>query len=140
MGSNQDIGGGAAHDGLSLYPLQWMIIESLRAGLVIQPEDQEPKEKQDTKKGPLSLTFPQYAGGLPKLGSGEQIEWLIKHTNGIETSIFDLQMVIGGSNDKDQAHSIRINIPNTIYISQRKIFNKGALIGYYANGALTRSQ
>ncbi|KAK5273023.1 hypothetical protein LTR96_002655 [Exophiala xenobiotica] len=128
MGSNQDVGGGAAHDGLSLYPLQWMIIESLRAGLVIQPEEQE------AEKGPLSLTFPQYAGGLPKLGSGEQIEWLIKHTNGIETSIFDLQMVIGGSNDKDQAHSIRINIPNTIYISQRKIFNKGALIGYYANG------
>jgi hypothetical protein len=140
MGSNQDIGGGATHDGLSLYPLQWMIIESLRAGLVIQPEDQEVKEKQDAKKGPLSLTFPQYAGGLPKLGSGEQIEWLIKHTNGIETGIFDLQMVIGGSNDKDQAHSIRINIPNTIYISQRKIFNKGALIGYRANGALTRSQ
>ncbi|KAF2102894.1 hypothetical protein NA57DRAFT_9245, partial [Rhizodiscina lignyota] len=38
MGSHQDIGGGTAHDGLSLYPYQWIILESINAGLIIQPD------------------------------------------------------------------------------------------------------
>ncbi|KAL6250476.1 hypothetical protein RBB50_002778 [Rhinocladiella similis] len=129
MGSNQDLGGGAAHDGLSLYPLQWMIIESIRAGLVIQPEEEGAKDKDGT----LSLAFPQYTGDLPKLGSGEKIEWIIKQTNGIETSLFDLQMSIGGPADEQQGHGIRINTANTLYNSQRKIFGKGGLVDYNFN-------
>lgn len=135
MGSNQDLGGGAAHDGLSLYPLQWMIIESIRAGLVIQPEEEGAKDKDGT----LSLAFPQYTGDLPKLGSGEKIEWIIKQTNGIETSLFDLQMSIGGPADEQQGHGIRINTANTLYNSQRKIFGKGGLVDYNFNGECYQS-
>ncbi|RSL74498.1 hypothetical protein CEP51_011548 [Fusarium floridanum] len=33
LGTHEDLCGGTAHDGLSLYPLQWIILESLYAGL-----------------------------------------------------------------------------------------------------------
>ena len=36
LGAHIDIGGSAAKDGLSLYPLQWMLLESQSKGLVLR--------------------------------------------------------------------------------------------------------
>jgi hypothetical protein len=137
MGSHQDLGGGAPHDGLSLYPLQWIIMDSMRAGLVFRPKDLDLKGPQCETESPLSLAFPQYAGDVPKLGGGEKIEWQITHTNGIEISVFDLQMSHGSTSAEDQSHSLQINSPNMLYNSQRKVFGpKGGLTGYCTTGTL----
>ncbi|KAE9575008.1 hypothetical protein CGMCC3_g9082 [Colletotrichum fructicola] len=57
VGAHADMGGGADHDGLSLYPLQWMMIESMAQGLVL---DYDPP---DCIKGlidsPMDLAFPK---------------------------------------------------------------------------------
>ncbi|KIX00191.1 uncharacterized protein Z518_10329 [Rhinocladiella mackenziei CBS 650.93] len=126
MGSHQDIGGGARHDGLSLYPLQWMIVESVRAGLIIQSGGEEKKKTE----APLALAFPQYAGDIPKLDGDEKIEWRIRFTNGIQISLYDLQSLHGGSSDEDQTHTVHINSSNMIYNSQRKVFGAKELIGW----------
>lgn len=36
VGTHLDVGGGARDDGLSLYPLQWMLIESKAHGLCLE--------------------------------------------------------------------------------------------------------
>jgi hypothetical protein len=35
LGAHADMGGASPHDGLSLYPLRWMLIEACKCGLVI---------------------------------------------------------------------------------------------------------
>jgi hypothetical protein len=35
LGTHADIGGANQHDGLSLYPLQWMLCEACEVGLVL---------------------------------------------------------------------------------------------------------
>lgn len=137
VGSNQDLGGGAREDGLSLYPLQWILMESMRAGLVIQSEDQKQKEMGPTEiKHPLALAFPQYAGEVPKLDGIEKIEWQIRHANGIQVSLFDLQSLHGSSPDEDQSHNVQINPSKTLYNSQRKVFSSKGLIGWCDTGNL----
>ncbi|KAF7550321.1 hypothetical protein G7Z17_g5805 [Cylindrodendrum hubeiense] len=86
LGTNDDLCGGTANDGLSLYPLQWILLESIEAGLSLLS-----MEKPTAGENPLSLVFPQYAGNLPSLDGSEDIEWRLKYSNGIEVSMFDLQ-------------------------------------------------
>jgi hypothetical protein len=56
VGTHSDIGGGHTADGLSLYPLQWMLIESKTYGLVLEhsPKDQA----NGLIENPLLLAFP----------------------------------------------------------------------------------
>ncbi|KAJ8121802.1 hypothetical protein ONZ43_g1836 [Nemania bipapillata] len=59
MGDHQDVCGGSEHDGLSLFPLQWMLLESIKSGLIL---------KSDRGIAPIiSLAFPQFAGEIPNL-------------------------------------------------------------------------
>ncbi|OAG41002.1 hypothetical protein AYO21_04844 [Fonsecaea monophora] len=133
MGSHQDLGGGAREDGLSLYPLQWLLIESMRAGLVLQPkqEDSVPAGKEN----PLSLAFPQYAGEVPKLDGSEKIEWQIYHSNGIQVSLYDLQSLHGSAADDNQTHNLQINCSSSLYNSSRKAFNSKGFIGWCDGGS-----
>ncbi|EXJ65084.1 hypothetical protein A1O7_01424 [Cladophialophora yegresii CBS 114405] len=130
VGSHQDLGGGAFEDGLSLYPLQWLLIESIRAGLVLQVQD-------ETAQGAkvLTLAFPQYAGGLPKLDDSEKIEWQMRYSNGIQVSFYDLQSLHGTSSDADQAHSVQINTSSPLYSNPPKVFNPKGLIGWCDAGS-----
>lgn len=135
LGSHADVEGGAPHDGLSLYPLQWIIMDSMRAGLVLQPKN--PKDDQDETEYPLSLAFPQFAGDVPTLDAGEQIEWQMALTNDITISMFDLQMSHGSASADDQRHSLRINSSNMLYNRQRDVFgSKGRLAGHCVTGML----
>lgn len=127
IGGNQDLGGGSFEDGLSLYPLQWMILESIKTGLVLRFE--EPKADSAPMPNPLALSFPHFAGDVPKFDGEEAIEWRISYTNGILVSLYDLQSVHGLSTAaKDQAHGIRISHTSNLYNTQRKIFGSKALI------------
>jgi uncharacterized protein (DUF2235 family) len=126
LGSHQDLGGGALEDGLSFYPLQWMLIESIRAGLALRETD---KVATSSQASILRLVFPQYAGDLPKLESGEKIEWQIDYSNKAHVSMFDLH-----STHLSQAHNIQINLSNPLYNSPRKIFHSRSLIGWDSEG------
>jgi len=127
IGSNQDLGGGSAEDGLSLYPLQWMILESMKVGLVLRFE--ELKAEGPLMPNPLALSFPHFAGDVPKFDEEEAIEWKISYTNGIVVHLYDLQSVHGLSTAaKDQAHGIRINHSSNLYNTQRKIFGSKTLM------------
>jgi hypothetical protein len=111
MGGHRDVCGGSEQDGLALYPLQWMILESMRAGIVFQ---------SNAYHEVLSITFPQFAGCLPLLESEEEAQWRLKYTNGIEISMFDLQSVHGDTKDGSN-HSVRLSGGGLK--SQRKVFD-----------------
>ncbi|KAI8237114.1 hypothetical protein K4K54_001060 [Colletotrichum sp. SAR 10_86] len=99
VGAHADMGGGADHDGLSLYPLQWMMIESMAQGLVL---DYDPP---DYIKGlidsPMDLAFPK----PPKLADlGDKVleadvparllktePWTFRYSSGIEITMYDLR-------------------------------------------------
>jgi hypothetical protein len=126
LGSHQDLGGGALEDGLSFYPLQWILIESIRAGLALRNTD---KPATSSQASILRLVFPQYVGDLPKLNSGEMIEWQIDYSNKAHVSMFDLH-----STHLNQAHTIHINLSNPLYNNPRKTFSSRALIGWDSEG------
>ncbi len=132
VGAHQDLGGGNFEDGLSLYPLQWILIDSMRAGLVLQSQDDSARPV--SKQVSLVLAFPQYAGGLPKLDQSEEIEWQMLHSNGLQVSFFDLQSLHGTSSDTDQAHSVQINSSTPLYNHPPKVFDKKGLIGWCEEG------
>ncbi|KAI1295162.1 hypothetical protein F5Y03DRAFT_410636 [Xylaria venustula] len=120
MGAHQDICGGSEHDGLSLFPLQWMLLESIKVGLVL---------KSDTSiSAIISLIFPQFAGGMPDLSVDERAHWRVKYVNGLEVTLFDLQSIqIDSKSGPD--HSIRFKGGGQK--NQRKIFgSNGRLIGW----------
>ncbi|KAH0421262.1 hypothetical protein CcaCcLH18_13537 [Colletotrichum camelliae] len=99
VGAHADMGGGADHDGLSLYPLQWMMIESMVEGLIL---DYDPP---DYIKGlidsPMDLAFPK----PPKLADfGDKVleadipesliktePWTFRYSSGIEITMYDLR-------------------------------------------------
>lgn len=56
VGRHADIGGSTEQDGLSLYPLQWMLNESQKHGLVL--EHRADGTRKNLIENPLSLVFP----------------------------------------------------------------------------------
>ncbi|KAI1124449.1 hypothetical protein F5Y10DRAFT_29489 [Nemania abortiva] len=124
MGAHQDVCGGPEQDGLSLYPLQWMLLESIRAGLILKSEK--------SSAAILSLVFPQFAGGMPDLSADEKAHWQVRYVNGIEVTLFDLQSVQVDSKS-GPGHGIRIKTGNSIQKHQRKVFSNQNLIGWEPN-------
>ncbi|KAI1145345.1 hypothetical protein F4825DRAFT_444147 [Nemania diffusa] len=125
MGNHQDICGGAEHDGLSLFPLQWMLLESIKAGLVLKSDK--------SSASIMSLVFPQFAGAIPDLRAEEKAHWRVKYVNGIEVTLFDLQSVQADSKSGPD-HSIRLKGGNNSQRNQRKIFSSdNSLIGWAPN-------
>ena len=58
IGAHIDVGGSAAKDGLALYPLQWLLIESRKKGLDLEFDGSfGDRAKIDD---PLKLIFPSY--------------------------------------------------------------------------------
>ncbi|KAI0436344.1 hypothetical protein F4803DRAFT_234518 [Xylaria telfairii] len=117
IGSHRDVCGGSQHDGLSLFPLQWMILESMRAGIIFQ---------SNATNDVFSIAFPQFAGLPPALGSEEKAQWRLKYTNGIEVTMFDLQSVHGEVIKDGPSHSVRLSAKG--FGSQRKVFNSDKVL------------
>lgn len=127
MGTNQDMGGGAQHDGLSLYPYQWMLLEGMKAGLVVQP---------DSKVEALSLAFPQFMGKPPNLNEEEKVQWRLQYANGIQVTMYDIQSLHIENKSADCTHAIRQSKESRGISHQRKIWNNlsKALLGWNDKG------
>lgn len=58
VGAHIDMGGSAMKDGLSLYPLQWMLLESQSKGLIL--EFSGISDRQTKIDDPLRVVFPKH--------------------------------------------------------------------------------
>jgi hypothetical protein len=131
IGSADDMCGGAQHDGLSLYPLQWVLIEGMNAGLAISAHD----VPASANENPLALVFPQYAGNLPNLDGTEDILWSFKYVNGIQVNMFDLQATHAAlTSHQANSHSLRFDHECYSHAPVRKIFGSGGLKGWNPAG------
>lgn len=126
MGSNADMGGGSESDGMSLHPYQWIVLESVFAGLIVQP---------DGKQKYLELAFPQFMGQPPALGGEEKIEWRLKYANDIAVTMFDLQSLHTDAKN-NSAHDIKLGPTARMFQAQRKIWapSSKALLGWNEKG------
>ncbi|KAJ3579964.1 hypothetical protein NPX13_g602 [Xylaria arbuscula] len=113
---------GEETQGPVLYPSLWMLLESIKAGLVLRSD----RNSAST----LSLVFPQFAGRLPDLEAEEKAHWRIKYVNGIEVALFDLQSVQVDSKSGPD-HSIPSKLGGGAQKSYRRVFNNdGNLTGW----------
>ncbi|KAF6841016.1 hypothetical protein CMUS01_03680 [Colletotrichum musicola] len=91
VGAHVDMGGSSEMDGLSLYPLQWMLAESRKLGLRLG---------FSSFKGRARIENPIHLVGLDT----ERLPWTCTSKNG---TIFEMQDIRGVH--KDNRHSTRIN-------------------------------
>ncbi|KAJ3545929.1 hypothetical protein NM208_g2261 [Fusarium decemcellulare] len=131
LGTHDDMCGGTTNDGLSLYPLQWIVLESLNSGLSVSS-----MPKVAAVDNPMALVFPQYAGNLPTLDGSEDIEWRLQYTNGLRVSMFDLQSTHSTkSSAGTDVHSIKLDTERFKHSAARKVFKSdGRLQGWYETG------
>ncbi|KAI0969771.1 hypothetical protein F4678DRAFT_438136 [Xylaria arbuscula] len=87
IGSHADIGGGSQEDGLSLYPLQWMLLESRAHGLIFEPS----WDNQSITEEPLGLVFPPVPDQDPSKPPQPLKLWTFRYTNGIEIEMADIR-------------------------------------------------
>lgn len=103
VGAHADMGGGSLHDGLSLYPFQWMLIESRDLGLEFEYSPKSHVAK-NLIQNPLELAFPKpqpiiTAPDQGNDGTGpdstdsddEPQPWIYKYSSGLEVSMFNLR-------------------------------------------------
>lgn len=105
VGKHADIGGGAEHDGLSLYSLQWMLNESQKHGLVLGHNPEGTQE--GLIENPLHLVFPPTAppSSEPTTSeSGHEQQagtWVFEYSNGLEILMQDLRRTHNHGNIQD---------------------------------------
>jgi hypothetical protein len=133
LGRSHDIVGGTQHDGLSLYPLQWLLIEAMNADLTLKSG--VPSSDGIEAENTLALLFPQYEDSVGGIDMDPDKFWHIKYRNGIEIKMYDLQKVhYTKLRIAELSHSIRLEIPNLLQGNTRTIFGKAqrGLVGYDA--------
>ena len=138
LGAHADMGGATRHDGLSLYPLQWMLLESKDFGLVL--EHDPPKALRGLIENPLTLVFPVHPNSVP---AAQSQSMTISYKNGIRVNMHDLRAVhnqgaqaMNSSSDRDSSHALRVNQVNTTLVlnKSRKPFKSGRLVGHFESG------
>lgn len=82
-GAHIDMGGSAKKDGLSLYPLQWMLLESQSKGLILDFSTTFTQIDD-----PLKVVFPKHEAD----GKGQD-PWSCTTDNGIQVRMHDLRRV-----------------------------------------------
>lgn len=87
VGAHIDVGGSTSKDGLSLYPLQWMLLESRGCGLCLKFDGT--LGNRSNLESPLQLT------GL----DGEDDAWNCSTENGIDIEMRDIRGI-----HQDSAH------------------------------------
>jgi hypothetical protein len=124
VGTHLDIGGSATHDGLSIYPLQWMLQENAKCGLRLGHKPQR-EIARGMIEDPIKSAFP--------LGLDGEF-WTFLYNNGISCAMQDVRKVhqaatlAPGSTTMD--HRIHVNYAsiwdgNIEFLnSPRQIFNK----------------
>ena len=90
VGAHADIGGGAKNDGLSLYPLQWMLSESQDLGLTL--EHKRGELSSSLIEDPIELVFPsQSLGTEESMAVPVSQPWIYHYANGIRVKMWDLR-------------------------------------------------
>ena len=86
VGAHIDVGGSAAKDGLALYPLQWMLLESQAKGLALEFDGSFGGRVYIDN--PLDVVFPP----TEQLGKDHDL-WYCKAENGMKIGMQDLRAV-----------------------------------------------
>lgn len=97
LGAHGDIGGACKSDGLSLWPLQWMVAEAQRFGLHLQLGDEA---ESPTQRNVVRLIFPSLelvAGEpVPEIRTNALLKAVVHH-NGLSVIMDDLPKRTFGS-------------------------------------------
>lgn len=101
VGAHIDIGGSAEKDGLSLYPLQWMLIESESNGLVL--EFSRCFDKRAPIDDPLRVVFPH-----DQIDGKGCERWTCTTKNQITISMQDLRKVHESPNYRNR-YNVKLN-------------------------------
>lgn len=125
-GAHGDIGGSTDNDGLSLYPLQWMLIESQNHGLNL--------EFDGNFGGRTTLESPLMITGLDR----DDEAWKCETENGIIIHMRDIRK-IHDFQESEGKYVIRLHISSGVWSRRhRELFGDyGELNGYYRFGTLT---
>lgn len=131
VGAHIDVGGSAAKDGLALYPLQWMLIESRKKGLELEFDGSfGNRAKIDD---PLKLVFPSYESE----GKGANMStFTVK--NDLKIDMQDLRRVHGLPRYETR-YAIHLNLSKRPWMRKepRAAFNEdGTLKGYCEYGSI----
>ena len=129
LGAHIDIGGSASKDGLALYPLQWMLFESISKGLVLEFDGNFDNCIQIDN--PLHVVFPEHKFH----GKGDD-PWKCKASNNIVIKMHDLRRV-HNLPEHNQRYNVRLNKDKGVYWRRgaREPFNtSGELKGYCKYG------
>jgi uncharacterized protein (DUF2235 family) len=134
LGTHGDIGGSCAKDGLSLYPLQWLLSESSDTGLVLGSthltRTTTIMREEVAVDDPLELVFPR---DLDASNGSLANPHEIRTGNGITVKLWDIRHV-----HKRSCYNLHINqrrVSRWVFsISERVIFDQGQLIGYQPEG------
>ena len=123
LGTHADMGAGNNQDGLSLYPLQWMLVESRNQGLHL--EFRKLLRNSQIIDNPLKIVFPD----------NEKV-WNCKMQNGMVVEMYDLRM-IHTSRDFALSYNVHINWPSRpMPTKPREPFENETLRGYVDDGTL----
>lgn len=124
------MGGSSPKDGLALYPLQWMLLESKAKGLVLEFDGTfQNRGKIDN---PLDVVFPK-----SRSDGNSQDLWCCKMKNGLTVEMQDLRRVHDPGNAGGR-YMVHLNRRNRFYMKkeQRKPFDaEGNLNGYCGYGS-----
>ena len=136
VGSHNDMGGSAAQAGLSLYPLQWMLLECNKLGLALEFHGNA--QHAPTIDDPLMLVFPPNA----EHGKGAGL-WSCTSENAICTSMQDLRGVheLPSYDSRykvkiDRAPGAWLRKPRDPFIKKQKNTAESTLQGYYSEGTI----
>jgi hypothetical protein len=122
VGAHIDMGGSSKSDGLSLYPLQWMLIESRNAGLCL--------EFDGTYGGRSSLIDPLRVVGL---NDPDVAQWSCTLENKLKVQMYDIREVHNLEGRYKARYGVQLNAskPSVLLRKVRQPFdNEGKLNGY----------
>lgn len=100
VGGHGDIGGVSPKNGLSLYPLQWMVLEASLFGV----EFDLAGNPSGHRESPLSAAFPMPPAGKSKDGK----KWRFGSQNGVITTMHDVRHVHGEPSRNDR-YGLKLN-------------------------------
>lgn len=131
IGAHIDMGGSAKRDGLSLYPLQWMLLESQAKGLVLEFSVMFDHRVQIDN--PLRVVFPESKSD----GKGSET-WTCTTENGVDVWMQDLRQVHELPKYKSR-YAIQLNNHKSVFWPRkaREPFNTdGYLRGFCSFGEI----
>lgn len=133
LGTHADIGGANQHDGLSLYPLQWMLCEACDKGLVLGSD--WTYNINDIIQNMAEVLFPRGIQNATGNISARHTQEAFLLSNGTEIKMWDIR-----SMHSERRYRIRLNteigIRYLYTLMPRKLFDEGQLLGYRSQGSL----